>query len=568
MKLARLLLVWLALVPTAFAIDRNAFTFTNYELNVRAEPEQQRLGVRGKVTLRNDSATPQKIAILQISSSLDWRSIQVNSKPVQFISQPYTSDIDHTGALSEAIVTLPQSVPPKGTVELEIGYEGTVPLDTTRLQRIGVPEGEAKHTDWDQISPSFTAVRGVGYVVWYPVAMDSASLSDGNSVFQTLGRWKTRELGANMNVSFCTLTLGSSPVVLMNDKLSGTPGRLGADRSGGRVTSCDQHTYSPLGITVPAFTLGEFQPLEKPLLDIYYLSDQKSAAENYGVLTDKLAPFFSLWFGQPRSRTKVVELPDAAAAPFESGTILLTPFTSDSKLAELTLAHQIAHSLFTSPRPWIEEGIAHFAQALWREHASGRQAALDYLGIHRTALAEAEKVTERNSASDHSLINTADDEFYRSKAMFVWWMLRDMIGDAALRRTLAAYRPDEDKSPSYLEKLTETESKRELNWFFGDWVYQDRGLPNFRVISAYPRALQTGGFMTTVTIENLGGAGAEVPITVNIEGGEVTKRLEVRAKATASVRIETPSAPQEIMVNDGSVPESDTTNNTFKITTK
>jgi hypothetical protein len=270
MKLARFLLVWLALVATAFAIDRNAFTFTNYELNVRAEPVQQRLGVRGKVTLRNDSATPQKIAVLQISSSLDWRSIQVNSKPVQFISQPYTSDIDHTGVLSEAIVTLPQSVPPKGAVELEIGYEGTVPLDTTRLQRIGVPEGEAKHTDWDQISPSFTAVRGVGYVVWYPVAMDSASLSEGGSVFETIGRWKTRELSANMNVSFCTLTLGSSPIALMNDKVSGTPGQPGADRSGGRVTSCDQYAYSPLGITVPAFTFGEFQHFEKPLFDIYY----------------------------------------------------------------------------------------------------------------------------------------------------------------------------------------------------------------------------------------------------------------------------------------------------------
>ena len=152
--------------------------------------------------------------------------------------------------------------------------------------------------------------------------------------------------------------------------------------------------------------------------------------------------------------------------------------------------------------------------------------------------------------------------------MFVWWMLRDMIGDAALRRTLAAYRPDEDKSPSYLQNVIENESKRDLNWFFDDWVYQDRGLPDFRVISAYPRALDTGGFMTTVTVENLGSAGAEVPVTVNIEGGEVTKRLEVRAKAAASIRIETPSPPQEIIVNDGSVPEIDTSNNIFKLTAK
>ena len=91
----------------SFALDREAFTITKYDLDVRLEPEQQRLGARGKITLRNDSAQPQKIVALQISSSLNWRAIRVDGKAVQFVSQPYTSDIDHTGSLSEAIVTLP-----------------------------------------------------------------------------------------------------------------------------------------------------------------------------------------------------------------------------------------------------------------------------------------------------------------------------------------------------------------------------------------------------------------------------------------------------------------------------
>ena len=114
MKFLRVLCVLCGLLVQAHAIDREAFTFTKYNLDVRIEPEQQRLAVRGKITLRNDSASPQKNLSLQISSSLDWRSIQLEGKPVQFVSQPYTSDIDHTGALSEAIVTLPREVPPKG----------------------------------------------------------------------------------------------------------------------------------------------------------------------------------------------------------------------------------------------------------------------------------------------------------------------------------------------------------------------------------------------------------------------------------------------------------------------
>ena len=81
---------------------------------------------------------------------------------MQFVSQPYTSDIDHTGALSEAVVTLPNTVAPKATIDLEIAYEGVIVLDATRLRRIGTPEAIANSTDWDQISAKFTAVRGAG----------------------------------------------------------------------------------------------------------------------------------------------------------------------------------------------------------------------------------------------------------------------------------------------------------------------------------------------------------------------------------------------------------------------
>jgi hypothetical protein len=39
----------------------------------------------------------------------------------------------------------------------------------------------------------------------------------------------------------------------------------------------------------------------------------------------------------------------------------------------------------------------------------------------------------------------------------------------------------------------------------------------------------------------------------------------VRAKSKAVIRVETSAEPHEIVVNDGSVPESDVSNNTFKI---
>src|SRR5947207_14265171 len=104
MKLFYVLCVLAGLLAPASALDREAFTFTKYNLDVRIEPGQQRLAVRGQITLRNDSNAPQKNVSLQISSTLDWKSIKFVGKAVQFDYQPYTSDVDHTGILAEAIV--------------------------------------------------------------------------------------------------------------------------------------------------------------------------------------------------------------------------------------------------------------------------------------------------------------------------------------------------------------------------------------------------------------------------------------------------------------------------------
>jgi hypothetical protein len=90
-------------------------------------------------------------------------------------------------------------------------------------------------------------------------------------------------------------------------------------------------------------------------------------------------------------------------------------------------------------------------------------------------------------------------------------------------------------------------------------------LPDFRVDSVYARPIVNGGYIVTIAIENLGNAGAEVPVTLRMEDGEVTKRLEVHAKSKAAVRIEAPTTPLEVVVNDGSVPESDMSNNVFKV---
>lgn len=564
-----LLCVLGGLVLPGFALDRKAFTFTSYDLHVRLEPEQQRMGVRGKITLRNDSGAPQKNAVLQISSSLNWSSIRMEGQPVDFLAQVYTSDIDHTGALSEAIVTFPRAIGPQQTIELELGYEGIVPRDTTRLTRIGVPEDTAKRSDWDRIERPFTVVRGIGYVAWYPIATESTNLSEPSSVSLEVGRWKERGTQTEFDVDLCVMGSESQPAVenLMNDPRPNT-----AKSDSGDGIACVAHSYSPLGRLVPVFAIGNYSNLNKPALEVHYLADHKSAAEDFVLAVEQVSPFVDQWFGDhralPDAKAKVVDLPDPGAAPFESGNMLLTPLTDDDTTMLLSALRQLTRVVFPSPRPWISDGLPLFAQLSYLEREKGRTAAMAYLENHRNVLRQSE--AHRDSAhperdAQDSLINSADDFYIEAKAMNVWWMLRDMVGEAALKAALHNYKPASDARPDYMERLIEAQAHRDLSWFFNDWVYRDRGLPDFRIVSVYPRQLATGGYLVTVTVENRGSAAAEVPVTLKNAVTETTQRLLVPPKSTASVRIEIAATPLEAVVNDGSVPETDPSNDRYQI---
>ena len=573
-KLSVALGTLLALLTSASALDREAFTFTRYDLNVRIEPEQHRLGARGRITLRNDSSQPQHIAALQISSTLNWRSIRAVAEPstksgeesklipLQFVTQPFASDIDHTSDLSEAIVTLPHEVAPKQSVTLEIGYEGVILLDATRLTRIGTPGAVARHNDWDQIGESFAALRGIGYVAWYPVAMEAQSLSDGDAMFVALGKWKARHAESTMNLQVeLVASATEAPFVVQTN---GKDCLEQAESTGGASEFTLTCTFDSLGFAEPTLVAGRLREENSKTLRLRYLPEHATEAAEFVKTAEGVAPLVQDWFGTPKVKAEVVELADPDAAPFEAGDMLLLPITKgDPKLVQLLQTHQLTHAAFSSSRLWIREGAAHFTQALARERQNGREGAVDYMERHRAAVLQVEKAG--GTTGGEPLETATNEVFYRSKAALVWWMLRDMLGDATLKKAIRAYDPAADHDPTYFQHVLEEQSKRDLTWFFHDWVYTDAGLPDFRLESANARQGTGSNFVTAVTIENTGTAGAEVTVTIRTNNGDFTQRLEMRAKSKAVTRIATPAEPIEIVVNDGSVPESDVRNNRLTI---
>ena len=142
------------------------------------------------LTVRNDGKDPLAGIPLQISSSLNWEQIRLAGRTVPFTVAILNSDTDHTGQLHEAAVPLDAPLAPGASTSLDVVYSGTIASSAQRLLTLGTPEALALHSDWDEISPDFTGLRGFGNVVWYPVSTIPVILGDGSLLFDEVGRHK------------------------------------------------------------------------------------------------------------------------------------------------------------------------------------------------------------------------------------------------------------------------------------------------------------------------------------------------------------------------------------------
>jgi len=537
--------------------DRNAFTFLDWNLNLRIETQAESLSVRGKITLRNDSSQPQRLLPLQISSSLNWASIKQNGSAVPFTASKVRSDLDHSGNVREAIVSLPTPVAPGASLEIEVGYSGTISLDTTRLAQMGVPLPIRAATDYDRITPSFTCLRGVGHVLWFPVSLEPAIMGEGNRIFEETSAWAVRHWLSHMKLA---VSMDLPPPMKSNAQT------LLYEQVGG--ASREEHEWKHLGLAGPVLVAGAYestvarQEPGKTAFFVDHLPDRQNEVQDYARVIRETIPKVT---GKSDFPISFIELPEAQDAAFDADTVFLTPLkTIDRKSLELTIAYILAHKTLWSPRPWIYAGAAHLAQVLMREQQDGRAAAIGYMQQRLAPLTIVDS-GDPQGVTRNSLVNATSEVYFRTKALYVWWMLREIVGQRALLDSLQQYDPDADKEPSYIQKLLEKNSHKDLEWFFDDWVYKDRGLPEFTTSNGYARPSLQGIFLVSATIENKGGASAEVPVIVHTDSGDVATRMRVPAHGKVAARIEVGSRPIDVTVNDGSVPEVDRSDNTTPV---
>jgi len=549
--------------PTAEDAERSALETTAFDMDVRLRPADAHIEVRALVTVRNAGKTPLARLPLQISSTLEWISIRIAGKDAPFTASILNSDADHTGQLHEAAITPPTPLAPGATAQLDVRYAGSIPLSAKRLLAIGTPDDIAAHSDWDRISPDFTGLRGFGNVVWYPVSSVPVILGDGARLFDQIGMHKRMLAGAHFRLTLTLETPSNEiPTVAM---VNGQPVTLS-------VTSAQDPTV-PSVVTgrVEDATLG----FEAPSL--FFAARAGHAAENttlwvrpetepnvatWSSAAKDVTPFLQGWLGvKPRSQLTILELPEDGDIPFETGAMLATPVRAAApEVLDGVMAHALTHAWVMSKRAWLSEGVAHFMGSLWIEKQQGRERALQSLENTRSALAILEP--ESPGAGDgQPLTRCISPAYYRTKAAYVFWMLRDLAGDPALSAALRAYDPASDTTPETFEGLIEQAGdRRQLGWFFNDWVYADKGLPDLAIDSVYPNpASVAGSYLVAVNLSNNGYAAVEVPLQVITANGSVTQhvRLDGRSKQVARVLVQ--GAPTEVRLNDGTIPETQAT---------
>jgi len=566
-------------VPVTDA-ERGSVEISSLNLDLHLIPADAREEAHATFVVRNSGSTPIARIPLQLSSTLHWISASIASnaglKPIPFTQSPIATDTDHTGYAQEAVFPLSEPLAPGASLTLSVFYRGEIKQNADRLELIGAPQDRALGSDWDSIVATSdevsTSLRGFGNVLWYPVAAPTARLGDGNQLFDLIARERRHNAGEIMRLRLTVEYIGDPPdSIIFNGALQSLSRAPDVDdqlidATKGIATA--DFPAAPIGFRAPSIFLTAQHAVTSPDQLVSVVTPQEAAIGPYVAAAASLQPVLSGLLGStPRAPLLLL---DHAGESFEDAGFVATSLNAyaDPKALAPALVRALTHVWLNSPsRPvpassfWIEEGLAQFMSLAWTERTQGREAAIGELRHASVLIALAEVPN-----SPQPLTEAYSDAFLRLKAAFVFWQLRAILGDELFSQSLTAFRhslalnPSFDRDPTSFQKSIEKTSKRDLGWFFEDWVYHDKGLPDLTIVQANPRALpfkagKSGGYIVAVEVRNDGDVVADVPVTVRAGTLFATERLQIPAHGSASTRVVFEGTPESVEVNDGSVPE-------------
>lgn len=224
---------------------------------------------------------------------------------------------------------------------------------------------------------------------------------------------------------------------------------------------------------------------------VYYVYGNDTAlARTHFVNVPEMLDFYSQKFGDyPFEKYGMAEV-----YPFKYGAMEHQTMTTVTRAVvtgnnEPTIAHELSHHWWGNcvtaldwPHIWLKEGFATYSEALFTEYKYGAAS------FAAEMLSYANGYFTDDKTYRHSLYDLPGDKLFiwgltYCKGAWVMHMLRYVLGDSIFFATLPEYfdmYKYGNASIGEYQAIAEVLSGQDLDWFFGEWIY-DQGHPEYEV---------------------------------------------------------------------------------------
>lgn len=213
------------------------------------------------------------------------------------------------------------------------------------------------------------------------------------------------------------------------------------------------------------------------------------------------------------------------------------------------VSHELAHSWFGNlvtcsswAELWLNEGLATFMEAAYREKIFGRQ---DYQRVIRESALQfmvADAVSHANRGLFYAAARPNDDLFSPNNAAITYkkggaviHALRETVGTENFWKAINLYlnrHKFQTVGSGDLQKAMEEVSNTNLEWFFSQWVY-GAGYPKLNIKQKYDERTKTLSLTVSQTQKAAKTATAfRLPVNVRIEtaSGITIEKLEINKR--------------------------------------
>lgn len=232
------------------------------------------------------------------------------------------------------------------------------------------------------------------------------------------------------------------------------------------------------------------------------------------------------------------------------------------------IAHELAHSWFGNlvtcrnwAELWLNEGLATFMEAVYREKRYGRS---DYLSkirndtlkymVQDDSLGSRQGLFNQRAIDTDAVFDNPDTSYNKGAA--VVHMLRETVGETAFWKGINLYLTRHrfgNVESTDLRKVMEETSGQDLGWFFAQWVYGG-GYPKLEVEQIYDS--NTRDFRITISqvhkSDSLTPAIFVLPLDVEFKTPDGVRREAIRVtKRQETFLLKVDKMPSSVLIDTG-----------------